>query len=733
MAEQEANKPKYEYLAGNVERITYHNQDNGFVVLRVKVKKRKDLVSVTGTIPSISVGEDIKAQGFWHNHREYGLGFKAEFIRSIPPSTLEGLEKYLGSGLIKGIGAYLAGNLVKSFGENVFDVIENSPDKLLRVDGIGHKRVDYITKNWAEQKIVREIMVFLQSNGIGTSRATKIYKTYGEDAIKLVSQNPYQLSRDIRGIGFISADNIAKNLGIEPHSIIRARAGINHTLMESSSEGHIALPRDFLIKKAESLLSIPESILEGALSLELAESFVTADTIEDKEFIFLTSYYYYERNMANRLQQINKQEPTWGKIDIEKAIPWVEEKLKINLADNQKEAVKLALSSRICVITGGPGTGKTTILKCILSILNAKKLEIKLCAPTGRAAKRLSETTGMPAYTIHRLLKFNPQGGGFHFHQDNRIECDLLIADESSMIDVQLMSSLLKALPDNAGLIIVGDVDQLPSVGAGQVLKDIIDSEVIPTQRLTEIYRQAEDSDIIVNAHLINKGLMPRLKPTSDYADFYFIECDDVGAIGDKIKYLVKERIPRRFGFNSIKDIQVLSPMQRGGCGARSLNIELQQVLNPSYLDGIEKYGQRYSINDKVMQIENNYDKEVYNGDIGYISGVDTEEQVLQIDFDGHSVSYDFADLDEITLSYATTIHKSQGSEYPAVVIPIATQHYMMLKKNLLYTGITRGRKLVVLVGQKKAVAMAVKNKEGGIRNTKLKEWLHHDFAEALL
>ena len=724
MNKQNNNTEKFEYLSGNIERVTYHNQENGFAVLKVNVRGRKGLVAVIGVVPNISVGEDITAKGFWRNNIEHGIEFKAEFIKSIPPTTLEGIEKYLGSGLIKGIGMHFAKKLVTAFKEEVFDVIENTPELLKTIKGVGEKRVESITKNWSEQKIVRQIMVFLQSHGVGTAKATRIYKTYGEDAIKVVSDNPYKLAKDIRGIGFISADKIANNLGIAENSIIRARAGVGHILMEALSDGHIALPLNLLINNTQELLSMEKDIIGDAIKLELEDEYLKKDTIGEKEFIFLSAYYFYEKNIAKRLRDIYANKPLWNGIDQDKAIEWVEEKINIRLADNQNKAVRLVLTNKVSVITGGPGTGKTTILNCIIKILKAKSYKIKLCAPTGRAAKRLSETTNSDAYTIHRLLKFEPGVGDFKYNQDNPINCNLLIIDESSMVDVQLMNSVLEALPEKSGLLLVGDVDQLPSVGAGQVLKDIIDSNKIPTEKLTEIYRQAKDSAIITNAHLINKGYMPNLKSNNPESDFYYIEAKEPEVLIDKIKLLVKERIPKKFNINPIRHIQVLCPMQRGGCGARFLNLELQKLLNPDYQEGIEKYGQIYAVNDKVMQLENNYDKDVYNGDIGYVINVDHVEQEVTINFDGNDVKYEFSELDELTLSYATTIHKSQGSEYPVIVMPIAMQHYLMLKKNLLYTGITRGRQLVILVGQQKAIAIAVKNKQSGIRHSKLKEWL---------
>jgi len=569
-------------------------------------------------------------------------------------------------------------------------------------------------------------MVFLQSNGVGTTRATRIYKTYGDESITLVKENPYRLAKDIRGIGFLSADKIAKNLGIKETSIIRARAGIGFTLMEALSDGHVALPIDALLNTSEELLSISKSILERALTLELEGGFLTKDQIDGKDFIFLTGYYTYEKNIAIKLHELQKGSVPWDEIATEKAIEWAEEKQNIKLAINQKNAITKTLTNKLSVITGGPGTGKTTILNCTIKILSAKKIRIKLCAPTGRAAKKMSEATGREAFTIHRLLQFEPYLGDFKHNENNQLDCNLLIVDESSMVDVPLMHSLLKAVNEKTAVLLVGDVDQLPSVGAGQVLKDIIDSRKIEIVKLTEIYRQAENSDIVVNAHLINEGKLPVLKPKGDEKDFYFVEANEAEHIANMVKLLVKERIPKKFQFNPIQDVQVLCPMQKGGCGARYFNIELQKILNPDYLSGVEKFGQRYARGDKVMQTENNYDKEVYNGDIGYITRVDHEEQEVHINFDDREVIYSFTELDEITLAYATTIHKSQGSEYPAVVIPLSMQHYVMLKKNLLYTAVTRGKNLVVLVGQKKAVALSVRNKKNTDRFTKLKEWVSH-------
>lgn len=719
-----SEQPTKEHLSGNIERITYHNEDNGFCVLRVKVKNHKDLVTVTGSSPTLSVGEYIKCSGVWFNDRNYGKQFKADFLKALPPDTLEGIEKYLGSGLIKGIGAHFAKKLVSAFGDKVFDVIEKKPELLSTLDGIGKVRAKSICNNWKDQKVVREIMIFLQSHGVGTTRATRIFKTYGEDAIAIVSKNPYQLAKDIRGIGFVSADIIAGNLGIAKDSLIRARAGLSHILLEATSSGHCALPQETLIQNTQKLLEIDVSLIELAIAKEIELKSIICDLIEDKSCIFLASYHFYEKQIAKLLLSIKNSDISRGDNDALELIPQIEQELSIQLADNQKEAVSKALSNKLMVITGGPGTGKTTLVQTLIKILEIKELNIKLCAPTGRAAKRLSETTGLAATTIHRLLEIDQAQGGFKHNEENRISCDYLIVDEGSMIDVTLFFALLKALPDNAGLLLVGDVDQLPSVGAGQVLKDIINSNMITTVRLNQIFRQSATSDIITNAHNVNKGILPNLITHKENTDFYFIEAEPGDDIINKIITMTCERIPKKFSLDSVNDIQILCPMQRGGSGARLLNSELQKALNPNHQEGITKFGQVFAIGDKVMQMENNYDKDTYNGDIGIISAIDKDEQAVIIDFYGNKVEYDYADLDQITLSYATTIHKSQGSEYPAIIIPLTMQSYMMLRRNLIYTAITRGKKLVIVIGEKKAFAMAVRDSKSSNRYSKLKDWL---------
>lgn len=716
-----------EVLAGLVERVTFHNSDNGFCVLRAKARGHRDLVTVVGHAAIISAGEWITAAGEWVNDHTHGQQFKAHFIRTSAPTSIDGIEKYLGSGMIRGIGPVYAKKMVNAFSEKVFDIIEAEPERLREVTGIGLVRAKRITDAWAEQKIVREIMVFLHSHGVGTARAVRIYKTYGSDAVQVMTENPYRLARDIRGIGFKTADAIAMKLGVEKTAMIRVRAGISYALTEAMDDGHCGLPTADLVPLAEKLLEVGADLIRTALDLELADGTVIADSLGETDCIFLANLYRAEQVIAEKLLVLSRAKLPWGSIDADKALPWIEQRIGIELAPSQKAAVRLALASKVLVITGGPGVGKTTIVNSILRILAAKTVKLLLCAPTGRAAKRLSETTGQEAKTIHRLLEVDPKGGGFKRNIENPLDCDLLVVDEMSMVDVMLMHALLKAVPERAALLVVGDVDQLPSVGPGQVLADMITSGAVPVVRLTEVFRQAAQSRIITNAHRINQGSIPDLGKPEGNSDFYFVQADDPETAVPRIIELVKTRIPQRFGLEPIRDIQVLCPMNRGGVGARSLNIELQAALNPAGERKVERFGWTFAPGDKIMQIENDYDKEVYNGDIGYIDDVDPEAGELTASFDGRAVTYGFGELDTLVPAYAATIHKSQGSEYPAVVIPVMTQHYTMLQRNLLYTGVTRGKKLVVLVGQKKAVAIAVRNASGRRRWSKLNEWLSHD------
>ncbi len=713
-----------EVLAGLVERVTYHNAENGFCVLRIKARGHRDLITVIGHSATISAGEWITVTGNWNNDRTHGLQFRAAFLKASAPTSAEGIEMYLGSGMIRGIGPVYAKKLVKAFSDKVFDVIENEPDRLRDVAGIGPVRADRITVAWAEQKVVREIMVFLHSHGVGTARAVRIYKTYGNDAIQIMSENPYRLARDIRGIGFKTADQIAIKLGIEKDAMIRIRAGISYALSEAMGEGHCGLPTDELVPLAVELLEVDNSLVQVALDMELTEGSVIADHVNDTPCVFLSGLHKAERVIGERLLILMNGKLPWPWIDPDKALPWIEQKTGLSLAESQVAAIRLALKSKVLVLTGGPGVGKTTIVNGILKTLAAKDVKILLCAPTGRAAKRMTEATGFEAKTIHRLLEVNPKGGGFKRNEENPLECELLVIDETSMVDVMLMQAVLKAIPDNSALLVVGDIDQLASVGPGQVLADIISSGAVPVVRLTEVFRQAAQSQIITNAHKINKGAIPNLSNPKGESDFYFVQADDPETAVPRIIELVKNRIPQRFGLDPIRDIQVLCPMNRGGVGARSLNIELQAALNPAGEYKIERFGWTFAAGDKVMQIANDYDKEVYNGDIGYIDSLDLDGGELSVSFDGRDVIYGVGELDTLVPAYAATIHKSQGSEYPAVVIPVMTQHYTMLQRNLLYTGVTRGKRLVVLVGQKKAIAIAVQNISGRRRWSKLNEWL---------
>ncbi len=712
-----------EVLAGLVERVTFHDEDSGFCVMRVKARGQRDLVTVTAHTVTVAAGEWVQMSGAWVNDRTHGLQFKARFLKASPPTTLEGIERYLGSGMIRGIGPVYAKRLVRVFGEAVFDLIEQQPARLREVAGIGPKRASKIIAGWADQKVIREIMLFLHANGVGTSRAVRIYKTYGTDAVQVITDNPYRLARDIRGIGFRTADLVAQKLGIEPTASVRVRAGISYALSEAMDEGHCGLPTEELTTLTVKLLEISADLIDPALDLELRAGEVIADTLDGRRCIFLAGLYRAEQTIAERLGRLSTGHPSWPSINIAKAAPWVEGKTGLALAESQLEALRLAVMSKVLVITGGPGVGKTTLVNSILKVLRAKGVGIALCAPTGRAAKRLGESTGLEAKTIHRLLETDPKTGGFRRGEEHPLDCDILVIDEASMVDVLLMRSLLNALPDTAALLMVGDVDQLPSVGPGQVLGDIIGSGVISVVRLTEVFRQAATSRVIINAHRINRGQMPELAAVEG-SDFYFVEAADPEEAARKLVIIVRDRIPARFGLHAVRDVQVLCPMNRGGVGARTLNAALQAALNPPGEARVERFGSIYGPGDKVMQVVNDYDRDVFNGDFGIVSRVDADEGQLVAMFDGREVVYGFGELDELSLANATTIHKSQGSEYPAVVIPMTTQHYAMLARNLLYTGVTRGKKLVVLVGQRKALAIAVRNAGAKRRWSKLREWL---------
>ena len=711
-------------VEGTIERVTFHNAENGFSVLQIKVRGHRDLVTVVGYVAAAIGGEFVEASGRWVIDKQHGQQFRADSMRTTHPSTPEGMEKYLGSGLIKGIGPVFAGKLVQAFGEQVFEVIADRPDRLLEVPGIGPTRQKRITGSWHEQRVVREIMVFLQGHGVGTARAVRIHRTYGDDAIGAVKQNPYRLAHDISGIGFKTADELAGRLGVDKSSPLRARAGVGYVLLQLTNEGHCAFPQDGLVQKSVELLGIEEPIVRAALDHEIGDGRLVRDRIGDDDCIYLAALHRAETQLAARIRQLQRGRHPLPKIDIEKALAWVEQQVGLGLAPAQRDAVALAAREKVLVITGGPGVGKTTIVNSILKVFTAKRLECVLCAPTGRAAKRMTETTGCGAKTIHRLLEFDPARRAFKRNAHNPLEADVVLADEVSMMDLPLAFSLIEAVPLDAALILVGDVDQLPSVGPGSVLKDLIESGVMPTVRLTEIFRQASASRIVHAAHQVNRGRMPDLRPPDQDSDFYFVKAEEPEAAAELVVQIVSERIPQRFDLDAIADVQVLTPMHRGVLGARNLNQVLQAHLNPLRKGApeVERFGYTYRAGDKVLQTQNDYNKDVFNGDLGIVRKVDLGESELSVDFDGRIVTYDFGELDEVMPAYAMSIHKSQGSEFPALVIPVHTQHYMMLQRNLLYTGITRGKRLVVLVGMPRAVAIAVHRADATRRCSALRE-----------
>ena len=718
-------------IHGQIERITFHNEETGFSILKVKVRGNRELVTAVGSFMAPAPGQVIKATGDWGNHPQYGEQFTIQQYTTMVPATAAGIEKYLGSGLIKGIGPVMAKRIVKYFGDKTLDIIERLGDRLTEVDGIGEKRVQMISKAWNDQKAIREVMVFLQGHGVSPAYATKIFRHYGDNSIEVVKENPYRLAMDIFGIGFLTADRIAESLGFAKNSEVRAEAGIIYVLHQISDEGHVYYPQDLLVAKSVEMLGVDAEIILKALeTLEsqrriVIEQMPAASPEEaEKKAVYLFKYHVSERGVASRMKKLLRTPHTRRKVDLDKAIEWVQKKLSLSLAEKQAEAVRSALQNKVMVITGGPGTGKTTIIKAILAIFERMGIRILLAAPTGRAAKRMSEATGREAKTIHRLLEFSPGSGGFQKNDENPLNCELLIVDEASMVDTVLMYHLLRAMPEEATFIIVGDVNQLPSVGPGSVLRDNIESETVAVVTLNEIFRQAQDSSIIVNAHLVNSGSMPNLDRSAlGRNDFYFIEKDEPDDALRIILELACGRIQRAFGFDPVEDVQILTPMNRGQVGTNNLNIELQKAMNPRE-DGLVRGGRSYRVDDKVMQIRNNYDKDVFNGDIGRIKRFDSENQEAIISFDGRDVVYDYSELDEVVLAYAVSVHKSQGSEYPCVVIPIMTQHYVLLQRNLLYTAITRGKKLVVIVGSKKALAIAVKNNRTVKRYTHLTERL---------
>jgi len=707
-------------LEGVLERIVFFNEENSFTVARLQVPGKKDLVTIVGALSLPTPGETLRLKGQWVVDTKFGQQFRVESCLSVLPATIIGIQKYLGSSLIKGIGPVMAKRIVDKFGLDTFDIIEDSPDRLREAEGIGPIRTERITSAWQEQKQIREVMVFLQGHEISPAYAVRIFKVYGDKAISVVKENPYRLALDISGIGFKTADKVARSMGIDPNSQIRAEAGIIHILSELVDEGHVYYPYEELKQKAVELLEIEPAMLDTALATLAKQERIFIEELPELKAVYLTPLHVAEVNVARRLKALIESPKQPLKIDVEKAIEWVQGTNRIELAETQKQALREAIGGKVLVLTGGPGTGKTTLINSLVRILEKKVQRIVLASPTGRAAKRLSEVTGREAKTIHRLLEFSPKEGGFKRNEDNPLDADLVVIDEASMVDILLMNNLLKAIPLTATLLLVGDVDQLPSVGPGNVLKDVIASGCVETVILTEIFRQAQESLIVVNAHRVNSGEFPQLKPQpGQRSDFYYIEKDTPEEVLAIIKELCARRLPNAFHLSSVDDIQVMTPMHRGTVGVANLNAELQALLNPQG-KVITRGGRLFRVNDKVMQIKNNYEKDVFNGDIGTLVGIDLEEQKVQVKFEDQLVEYELSDLDDLVLAYAISIHKSQGAEYPAVVVPLLSQHYIMLQRNLLYTAITRAKRLVVLVGSKRAIAIAVRNNKVQRRYTNL-------------
>ncbi|MBG0562787.1 ATP-dependent RecD-like DNA helicase [Actinoplanes sp. NEAU-A11] len=722
MSPDAKQRPAPHVLEAVLERLTYVNEETGYTVARVAVGRSSDLLTVVGALLGAQPGESLRLSGWWSSHPQYGRQFEVVSYTTVLPATVQGIRRYLGSGLVKGIGPVFAERIVDHFGLDTLEIIETAPERLIEVAGLGPKRTKKITSAWAEQKAIKEVMVFLQGVGVSTSIAVRIYKKYGDSSISIVKNSPYKLAADVWGIGFKTADTIAQAVGIPHDSPERVKAGLQYTLSQATDNGHCFLPADHLIAEAAKILDVPGGLVPACLDALVEEEGV----VREEDAVYLVPFHRAEQSLASTLIRLlsdrSDRMPHFADVDWGKALAWLHKRTGSTLAKEQEQAVRIALTEKVAVLTGGPGCGKSFTVRSIVELAAAKRAKIQLVAPTGRAAKRLAELTGHPAATVHRLLKLQP-GGDATFDRDNPLDADLVVADEASMLDLILANKLVKAIPPGAHLLLVGDVDQLPSVGAGEVLRDLLAADVIPRVRLTQIFRQAAESGVVTNAHRVNQGKPPLLQ---GLADFFLFPCDDTEATAGLTVDVACTRIPRKFGLDPRRDIQILTPMHRGPAGSGALNTLLQQQLTPGR-EGLPERrvgGRVFRVGDKVTQIRNNYDKGVagvFNGTVGVVTGLSPEEQTLSVRTDEDElIDYDFDELDELVHAYAITIHRSQGSEYPAVVIPLTTSAWMMLQRNLLYTAITRAKKLVVLVGSRRALAAAVRTVGAGRRHTGL-------------
>ena len=706
-------------LEGTLERIAFINEENAWSVVKIAVQGRPEPVTAVGNLLGVKPGESLHLSGRWIQDKRFGEQFQVESFQTVVPATLAGIERYLGSGLVHGIGKVMAERLVARFGLKTLEIIDEHPERLTEVEGIGRVRSDQIRRAWIEQRAIKDVMVFLHSHGVAMSHATKIYKRYGDKAIAAVRENPYRLALDIFGIGFQTADEIARSLGVAPSAPARCQAGVLHVLRALADEGHVGAPRADVIERARTLLEVDADLVEAALDPLAQREQIVIEPWPDGQAVYLEHLCVAERGIAELLERLMRARAKPLEVDVERAIAWFEERQGITLAREQREAIALTVHRKALVITGGPGTGKTTLINAIIQILEKKGRNVLLAAPTGRAAKRMAETTGHEARTLHRLLEFTPKSNAFARGPSHPLDADLVVVDEASMLDTVMTYSLLRALPPHAQIVLVGDVDQLPSVGPGSVLLDLIRSGALPVVRLSHIFRQAEESRIVVNAHRVNQGELPFASADDPNADFFFIERQEPEDILVTMKALLTERIPRKFGLHPTRDIQVLTPMHKGLLGAAALNQELQALFNPEG-PSVVRGTRLFRAGDKVMQVRNDYDLDVFNGDVGHVVAIDGEARTVTVVFDGRNVVYDEGQLDELTLAYACSIHKSQGSEFPCVVLPLHTQHFVMLKRNLLYTAMTRGRRLVVVVGSKRALSTAVNSSDTVTRYTGL-------------